>query len=166
MRQKNENKIYELFFEHPDRRFTMREIELQTKIPKASVQRYLLEMKKEGIVSNENMAKVNLYYKIIKTNHFIEKIVRCGLIDEIVGKLNPSCIILFGSFRKGESEEQSDIDIFVECMGKKKISLEKFEKILGHKIDLFVESDINKINKNLFNNVVNGIKLYGSLKVK
>ena len=49
---------------------------------------------------------------------------------------------------------------------KKSISLHKYEKILGHKIDLFVESNVHKLQENLFNNVVNGIKLYGSLKIK
>ena len=49
---------------------------------------------------------------------------------------------------------------------KKNVNLKKFEKKLGHKIQLFVESDINKLHSNLFNNVVNGIKLFGSFKIK
>jgi predicted nucleotidyltransferase len=80
--------------------------------------------------------------------------------------LNPSCIILFGSIRKGESDKTSDIDIFVESSVKKSLDLSKFEKKIGHKIDLFIESDLKNLNSNLFNNVINGIKLYGSFKIK
>ena len=51
MRQKKELSIYELFFEHPDKKFTLREIESKTKIPRATVQRYLREMRKKGLIN-------------------------------------------------------------------------------------------------------------------
>ena len=166
MRHKKELLVYELFFEYPDKRFTLREIESKTKIPRATVQRYITEMKKEGLLNEKNEVINTLFYKTIKSNYFVEKIVSSGLVDELINSFNPSCIILFGSIRKGDSNKESDIDIFVESHVKKTLSLDKYEKKFGHKIDLFVESGINKLQKNLFNNVVNGIKLYGSLKIK
>ena len=52
-------------------------------------------------------------------NYFMEEIVKSGLVDYLIENLNPSCIILFGSIRKGDSVGESDIDIFVESFVKK-----------------------------------------------
>jgi predicted nucleotidyltransferase len=165
MGQDKKNKILELFYEFPNRRFTIREISNLTKIPRASAHKYFDELKKEKLIVND-MASESFLFKIKKINYFIEKIVACGLIDELINKLNPSCIILFGSLRKGDSVKDSDIDIFIESSVKKNIELKKFEKKLNHNIQLFIENKINDLPNHLFNNVVNGIKLYGSFKIK
>ena len=88
------------------------------------------------------------------------------MIDGIIKDFNPSLIILFGSIRKGESTRDSDIDIFIESNLRKDIDLSRYEKKLGHKIQLLIESRIQEVHNNLFNNIINGIKLYGSLKLK
>ena len=79
---------------------------------------------------------------------------------------NPSCIILFGGARKGEYDKESDIDIFIESTKEAKADLAKFEREMGHLIQLFIEKDINDLNPRLRNNVINGIKLRGYFKVK
>ena len=168
MGQKNRHldKILWLLYEHPEKAFTVREIAKHTKIPKSSVQQYLQDLKKQHFVNAENKIINSLLMKIKKINHFVEKIVSSGLLECLIAELNPSCIILFGSIRKGESVKESDIDIFVESALKKKLKLTSFEKELAHSIQLFVEPDIHNLPPQLFNNVVNGIKLYGSFKVK
>lgn len=166
MGQNKKEKILKEFYEYPNKVFTIRELEKRTKIPKTTIQRYLTGLKKEGLVSKENTSKDNLLFKIKKTNYYIEEIFKSGLIEELINKLNPECIILFGSFRKGESDNESDIDLFIETYSKNKIDLSKYEKRLNHKISLFSETKITKLNKELLNNVVNGIKLYGSFKIK
>ena len=105
-------------------------------------------------------------FKTKKINYYTEKIITSGLLEEIIKKLNPGCVILFGSIRKGESVKDSDIDLFIESQTEGKIDLKKYEKKLKHKIQLFIEKDIHKLQPQLFNNVVNGIKLYGSFKIK
>jgi predicted nucleotidyltransferase len=159
------DKIMEIFYENPSASFTVRELTSKTGVPKSTVHNYLSELKKEGLVTDDNRAYESPLFKIKKTHYFVEKLYRCGLVNEIKVKLSPSCIILFGSFRKGESEKQSDIDIFVES-AKKDINLAAYEKKLGHKIQLFIEDDINKLPERLFNNIINGIKLEGYFKVK
>jgi len=162
---KNLDRLIELFYEYPNRKFTIRELAKLAKLPKSTVHKYLQELKKEGLVTNENCAASTLLFKTKKTNYYIEKIVKSGLIDYLKEKLVPSCIILFGSFRKGESEKASDIDIFVETT-RSEPDLKSFERKLGHKIQLFLEPDINQLPEHLFNNVVNGIKLWGFFKIK
>lgn len=155
--------ILEVFYEY-DKSFTVREISRKTGIPKSTVQGYLKELRKNNLITKENKSTNSFLFKIKKINYYIEKIVKSGLIEHLIEKLNPSCIILFGSFRKGDSVKESDIDLFIES-DKQKIDLTKFEKKIKHNIQLFIESDIHKLQPRLFNNVVNGIKLYGSFKI-
>lgn len=161
-----EEKILELFFEYPGRKFTIRELARLARIPRATAHYHIRELKKKNLVRGGNMAQTNLVFETKKINYFVEKIIESGLINQLATKLNPSCIILFGSIRKGDSAKESDIDLFAESQVKKEVNLKKFERKLKHKIQLFIETDINNLQPNLFNNVVNGIKLYGSLKIK
>ncbi len=165
MGQDNRNKILEIFYEYPNQRFTIREISKLAKIPRATSHKIISDLKKEKLITKDNIAETNLLFKTKKINFFIEKIVESGLIEEIVDKLNPSNIILFGSIRKGDSIKESDIDIFVESTIKKDIDLIKFERRLGHKIQLFNEPQIKKLGSELGNNILNGIKLFGSIKI-
>jgi len=160
------DKILELFYENPNRKFTVREIEKLTKIPRATIHDYLKILKRQNLITQDNKAIENLVFKTKKINYFVERIVNSGLIKELIKKLNPSCVILFGGIRKGDSVKESDIDIFIESHFKKQIDIKKYEKKLKHKIQLFIETDINNLQPNLFNNVVNGIKLFGSFKIK
>lgn len=161
-----ENKIMEMFYEYPERAFTVREISKLTKIPRATVHKRITALKRQGLITKETKAADSLLFKIKKINYFTGEIIKSGLVDYLTEKLNPSCIILFGSFRKGDSAKESDIDFFVESNIKKEINLKKFEKKLKHKIQLFLENNIHNLPPHLFNNVVNGIKIYGSFKIK
>ncbi len=166
MRQNTENRILDAFYENSETEFSVRSLAKSAGLPRATVHKYLKNLKKQELISEENKSANSSLFKIKKINYFTEKIVSSGLIDYLVEELNPSCIILFGSVRKGESTKDSDMDIFIESNSKKELKLGKYEKILHHKIELFIESKITKLNENLLNNVVNGIKLYGSFKIK
>lgn len=166
MGQDKKKKILQLYFENPDKKFTIREVSLKTKIPKSSVHRILSELRKEKIISKEGEFLRNNFSRIKKINFYIEEIIESGLLDYLISELNPSLIILFGSIRKGDSVKSSDIDIFIETCVEKNLDLNRFENKLQHGIELFLENDINNLQKNLFNNILNGINLFGSLKLK
>jgi predicted nucleotidyltransferase/predicted transcriptional regulator len=161
-----ENKILEIFYEFPEKEFTIREIVKHVNIPRATVHKYIVNLKKQNLVTKYNKANNTLLFKTKKINFFIERIVGSGLLDEIINKLNPSCIILFGSIRKGDSVKESDIDLFVESSLKKELDIKKYEKRLKHSIQLIIQNDLNKLQPNLFNNIINGIKLYGNFNIK
>ena len=161
-----EDKIMGVFYENPNKKFSVRQIVKLTNIPRSTAHKYLVELKKFGLVTKENISSENLFFKVKKINYYTERIVNSGLINELIKNFNPSFIILFGSIRKGDSTKESDIDIFVESNIKKDINLKLYEKKLKHKIQLFVENNINNLQPNLFNNVANGIKIYGSFKIK
>ena len=74
--------------------------------------------------------------------------LRSTLINEVVKKLNPAFIVLFGSFAKGTTHAGSDIDL--AYLSKKKLtSYERFifaselAEITGYEVDLI---DIRQID--------------------
>lgn len=173
MWQDNKARIMELFVEEPSRYFQIREAARLTKIAHTSVKNHLEELTKEGLLKK---IKTNIYYSyaanqqnekftLYKQLRMLWKLRNSGLIGYLENELHPRCIILFGSARKGEYVKTSDIDIFVQTK-KASINLAKFEKKLKHKISLFFEENINNLSTELFNNIINGIKLSGYLKIK
>ena len=161
----------ELFFDEPVKHFQIRGISRMTGIAVTSVKNYLQELEKERLVQKIKGDIYNSYvanldqrmFKVYKQQNMIIKIHATGLIDYLEEKLHPKTIILFGSVRKGEYTKTSDIDIFIH--GKKKtINLNLFEKSLKHTINLFFEEYLNNLSEELFNNIINGIKLSGYLK--
>ena len=78
---------------------------------------------------------------------------------------------MFGSYRKGDDTEDSDIDIAVEVSDNKGIRIVPFAIIhkFGYRKDVLVNLHIfsrNKIDINLFSNIANGIVLEGFLEVR
>ena len=107
----------------------------------------------------------------MKFSYSLEVIRKSGLINYLIEEFNyPESIILFGSFRKSENNFNSDIDLLIISPVKKRINLEKFEKKLNHKIQLFMYSrkEIENLkikNKEILNSFVNGFNLYGFWEV-
>src|SRR3989344_5750055 len=166
LKSKNLDRVGAVLYEHPGTAFTVRELAKAAGIPRATAHSCIAELKKQGLMTKENHQADTLLFKTKKAFFFAEKLITSGLIDVLVKELNPSCIILFGSVRKGESVRDSDIDLFIETPIKKDLHIEIFEKKLKHPLQLFIHKDIHELPPKLFNNIVNGIKLYGSFKVK
>ncbi|MBU0894878.1 MAG: nucleotidyltransferase domain-containing protein [Nanoarchaeota archaeon] len=168
MAQENHNwdKVLELFFEFSSKSFTVREISKKTKVPSSTVQRYLERLRENEMINQDNIANINPYFKFKKTFFIIDKIYESGLINYLEENFVPETIILFGGMRKGDYDSESDIDLFVSTTKGVKLDLKKFEKKLGHNIQLFLKKDINELPTHLFNNVINGIKLSGYFKIK
>ncbi|MBN2881836.1 nucleotidyltransferase domain-containing protein [Candidatus Woesearchaeota archaeon] len=94
-----------------------------------------------------------------------------GLRDIIFNAVgNPRSIILFGSYRKGDDTNKSDIDIAVEVFDNKDLQIIEIAQIqqFGYRTNVPVNLHIfsrNKIDINLFSNIANGIILEGFLEV-
>lgn len=166
--------ISEYFFVNPTAKLRVREIERTLKLPLPSVIRYCKEMEKEGILTTIKTGNVNFYvanrgsekYLLEKKLCNIKKIYESGLIEYIRQELSNPAIVLFGSFSKGEDTEESDIDLYIETPSKKKVILEKFEKLLKRRIQVFQHKNLNEIsNPYLANNIINGITLNNYIEV-
>ncbi len=168
-----QSNIINVFFEHPTKDFQIRGIAKSLKIPKTTVSYHinsflkekLITKRKKGVFPSFIANESNEIYRFRKREGSIKNIMESGLLDYIEKEVNPRCIILFGSFAKAEYDVKSDMDIFVQARDCS-LDLDKFEKKLKHKINIFFEADLGKLSPELFNNIVNGIKLRGFLKIK
>jgi predicted nucleotidyltransferase len=78
----------------------------------------------------------------------------------------PECIVLFGSYAKGEDmPEVSDIDIAVVTDKKKLPDLHNFQATLGKSISLHLIENIKDQNANFINSLANGIVLSGYMVI-
>ena len=174
MKQKDiKQTIKKYFFINPTIKLRVREIERTLKLPLPSVIRYCKELEQEDILTINKIGNVNFYtsnrseaYLLEKKLFNIKQIYESGLINYLKIELSNPAIILFGSFAKGEDIEESDIDLYIETPSKKKVNLEKFEKLLKRKIQVFQQKNLKEItNLNLANNIINGIILNNYIEV-
>ena len=176
LQKDNRHKILKLFFEDPAPKgigFQLREISRKCKIAPTSVKRYLNELEKEKLIVKKKHRihdypvyyanRDNEYFKFLKKIDTIQSIKEIGLLDYLEDVCMPDAIVLFGSASKGEDIKDSDIDLFLLCK-EKKLNLKKYEKGLKRRINIFFESNFNKISNELKNNIINGVILRGYLK--
>ena len=169
----NTYKILELFIEFPTKDFSVRGLARNLKLSHATVLKYIADLEKLSLIKKKEATLYPTYfansesqkYKFYKKNWLVFKINESGLIDHIQKETLPSSIILFGSGAKATFTEKSDIDIFVEA-NETKLDLTKYEKKLNRKINLLFEQNINNLSKELRNNIINGIVLYGFIKIR
>ena len=165
-------KLLQEFFDFPKKDFQVRELSRRIKLAQISVTNHLNLLLKETLIIKEKKHtypsfRANIdseLFKLLKKQNLLFRIQTSGLLDMLEKEFKPNCIILFGSASRGEDTENSDIDLFVQS-NESGIKLEKYEKILNRKINLLFEPNIKNLNKELLNNLINGEKMYGYLKV-
>ena len=95
----------------------------------------------------------------------LKLIYESGLVDFLEKEFAGGTIILFGSFSRGDDLINSDIDIAVIERKSKEINLEKFEKLFEREININFYESSKEINKNLKENLFNGIILAGGIRL-
>ncbi len=168
----NKYNLLKVFLDSPTDSFRLRELGRFASLSPLSVSNYLQEFQKEGLITRYEKRKIPFYcakrenpdFILYKKLSIIYELHHSGLIDHLWDTLAPEAIVLFGSSARGESTEESDIDIFI--VGKEKpLALERFERQLGKEIHLLFSSDLRKISGELRSNVINGIILKGYLRL-
>ena len=176
-------KILIWFFSYPDSEMTLSDIAKETKISKTTANRSVIQLRDEGFLTVKEVGKSwlitsNVHHIYNKTRKIIynlsiiydvyESVLRESIYNYVA---QPISVILFGSYRKGDDTEKSDIDIAVEVSGEQKteiIELGQFEQFGLRKnvpLNLHLFSRKN-IDLNLFANIANGIVMDGFLEVK
>ena len=175
-------KILRIMFRFPDKTFTGRELAGLTKeVSSMAVSKSIRDLTSMNLVGmehhgNSNLLKLNkssYLFEPLKSLFLAEEATIIRLKEKIKKHLNLPCIktaAIFGSVAKGNEEINSDIDLLIISSKKQEPNIEKFEKKLNHKIQLFIHSKtelekIKKKNKELFNNWINGIVIYGYFEV-
>ena len=172
-------RIAEVLFKYPEKEFSLSDLAKEAGVAKANIGRILDEFTNLGFISIEKLSKIwrikanqtNWFYIRSKITYNLHFIYTSGIVEFLIDYFNnPKTIVLFGSFRKGEDLSNSDIDIAIEsddfkCKTIGLRELSDFEKIIGRKIQIHIFNR-KEIDINVFNNIANGIVLWGFLEVK
>lgn len=166
--------VMKLIFERPNYRFHIREIARLASINPNTVINMLTMLKNEGLVKVEKKSHVVEIFADVENNAFLRKkrvfnlsqIYESGIVDFINEKIDAELISLIGSYSRGEDIERSDIDIVVISSEKnRELNLSRFEKSLRRNIHLLV-LDYNGIADEFYTNLINGITLYGHVRMR
>ncbi len=176
-------KVLYWFFSFPDMETGLNDLSADLKISKTTAKKIINDLVEKGFLNKKIYGKAwritcnvnhtyNLAMKISFNLAMIYTAYYTSLRDhifEIVG--NAKSIVLFGSYRKGDDNDKSDVDIAVEVADDKEMRIvelgviPKFGFRDNVKINLHIFSR-NKVDLNLFSNIANGIVLEGFLEVR
>jgi predicted nucleotidyltransferase len=166
--------LFEYFLVHPQKQLRLRELERETNLPLPSLARYLKELHKEGIVRKEQIGSATFYrasrateeYRLAKKIHTLQKLHTSKLIEVLKEHYHNAPLRLYGSAARGEDDETSDLDLFIETPLTTEPNLQEIERKLGRTIHLLRSPSIRTLeNKDLANNILNGIPLQGRIEV-
>jgi len=176
----NNDKVMEIFFDNPTAKFHIREVARITGLNPNTVSSAIKIAKNEKLVRIEKKRHIVEVSANISSKEFIRKkrehnfseIYDSGLIDFLEdffskNSITVDSISVIGSFSQGEDIEKSDVDIIVIARHKPKEmpDLAKYENKLKRKIHLII-TDYNNVSEEFFNNLINGMLLYGYLRKK
>jgi len=173
------SKISRYFFAFPQSAVGLNDLAAAVNSSKTTVKIAVLHLVKEGFLKKEEVGKTWRIYCNSKDPYMITRkipynlqlVYDSGIISAVYERVsNAKAIVLFGSYRWGVDAEKSDIDIAVEVIGNHDMQIEQLGiiKQLGFRKDVPVNMHIfsrNKVDLNLFANIVNGIVLDGFLEV-
>jgi len=176
-------KVLYYFFSFPNLETSLNDLSEELQISKTTAKKIVLIMEEDGFLIKKVYGKAwritcNLNHpsnhsrKIAFNLLMIYDAYYAGIKDEIIKIVeNAHSITLFGSYRKGDDTEKSDIDIAVEVADNEDVRIIELGVIphFGHRTNVPINLHVfcrNKININLFSNIVNGIVLEGFLEAR
>ena len=178
-------KVLLWFFSFPTQQTSLTDLADNLDISKTTANRIVTVLEKEGFLVKDVLGKVwriscnqqHIYNFSRKIAYNLTMVYESSLIQAIHDfmqnefKQNSRAIILFGSYRKGDDTDKSDIDIAIEILGNQSLSIHKFRIFpqFGYRKNVKVNLHIftrNNIDLNLFSNIANGIVLEGFLEVR
>lgn len=173
-------KIIYWFFAFPEKEISLNDLAKNVGISKTNANKIVTYLVKENFLKKEILGKTwriscnpaHKYNITLKIPFNLGQIYESRIIDKIMKKIpNAKSIILFGSCRKGDDTEKSDIDIAVEIVENTELEISKMGNLeqFGYRKNIPINLHIfskNKIDLNLFSNIANGIVLSGFLEAK
>ena len=168
------------FFDRPDDATGLNSLAKIIKASKTSVREAVLLLERHGYIKKEAIGNAwrvyawdtaGFYFTIQKIPYNLQLVYNSQILNNIYNKLpGAKAIILFGSYRYGTNNKNSDVDIAVEIAGNKDLQITELGAFdLGFRKNVKVNLHIfsrNNIDLNLFTNIANGIVLGGLLEVR
>ena len=166
-------RVLQTFFRQPTAKLSLAEISRQAGLAHTSVMKHLEELRRAGLIAKEKTRQGTRTYPVFKADQEAEAfrdLKRLDnlaslekLTDYLVQHLLPECVVLFGSYSRGEDVEDSDIDIYVQAKDKQ-LDLKTFERQLSRKMHVIFSEKFSGYSKELQNNIINGVVLHGYLE--
>ncbi len=166
------------FFQEPNRRIHLRQLSKILMVSPATAKKRTDYLVKKNLILRNAERNLVLFqanvddpvFKELKKTYSVLKIIDSGLIEFLNKEFAYPAMVLFGSVGKGEDSKNSDIDLFILSETKKSTNLEAFEKKLNRRIQLISMGEnefrnTKRQNPNLVNNILNGVKISGFIKV-
>jgi len=184
--EKNEAyiKVMHWFFSYPLLPISLSDLAKEIKISKKTASEIVNALLKEEFLLKEEIGKTwriscnqeHIYNFTRKISYNLALVYQMLYDSRIINEIykiagNPKSIILFGSYRKGDDTDKSDLDLAVEVVGNDEMKIIPFVNMsqLGYRRNVQVNLHLfskNKIDLNLFSNIANGIILEGFLEVR
>ena len=173
-------KVLEWFFAYPTDEFTLNDVYKELDIAKTTARKTVLRLVNEGFLTVRKLGKLWRINSNQQHQYFITKKIPYNLMLVYASRAvyyvlqqvpSARAIILFGSYRKGDDENGSDLDIAVEVLGDKEMEVREVGLIrqFGYRKNVKVNLHIfsrSKVDFNVFTSIANGILLHGLLEVK
>ena len=172
-------KVIYWFFAYPSKEISLTDLATNTGISKTTANSIVSLLVKDKFLKKDIIGKVwrlqcNIDHPLnttLKIAYNLELIYKSGITDEVYKSVpNARNVILFGSYRKGDDTNESDIDIAVETLTTEELKVTSLItlKNIGYRKNVVVnlhQFSRKHIDINLFNNIANGIVLDGFLEV-
>ena len=174
------NKLHAWFYAYPSKEFSLNDLIENLGMSKTTANVVVNQLANEGFIIISRLGKTWRIKANISHPLFITKkipfnlniVYESGVIEWIKNNIpNARAIILFGSYRKGDDIEESDLDIAVETISNEPFTILSVLKIksLGYRKDVRANIHVfsrKNIDLNLFANIANRFILDGFLEVK
>ncbi len=169
-----QSQIFRLLCIKAGKKLNQREISRELNVTPSGIAKALISLEKEEYVIleknkvfNLNLVFLNRKQEVLRFKQLenLKQIYDFKLIEFLEEAYPGTTIILFGSFCRGEDTVYSDIDIAVIGAKYKNLNLEFFEKRLERQINIINFKSFKQIEKELKENLFNGIVLVGGVEL-
>jgi predicted nucleotidyltransferase len=169
-----QSEIFKLLCIKAGEKLNQRQISILLKVSPTAIANSLPLLEKEELITKEKQKGMNLIWiglnrsnkKIIQLKRVenLKTIYESGLISFLEEEFPSAAIILFGSYSRGDDTIKSDIDIAIIGNKEKKVDLKEYEQKFEKEIIINFYNSINKVHKELKENLCNGIILSGGIE--
>ena len=155
--------------------FTARAIARHLRVSPTAIAKSLKRLEQEEMIKvNKDKESKRFSIQLNKDNPLtyqfkradnLKLIYESGLLEYLSETLPTATIILFGSYSFGEDTLNSDIDLAIIGAKQKEVNLDKFNRLLERNVSINFYPGLKDVNKNLKENIFNGIVLKGGIQL-
>lgn len=168
-------KIFRFLCENSGEEINQSLLAKSLKVSPTAVSKSLIQLEKEELINVDrnktmNLNKVSLNRENplaiqLKRTENLSNLYKSRILEFLEENFPGTTLILFGSYSKGEDIKKSDIDLAIIGTKEKELDLTKFEKELNKEIIINFYPSIKMLEKELKENLFNGIVLYGGVEI-